>query len=283
MSSLKRVNLDRIWRAYDPNTLRYICELGEDQFAEAFDLETFTVAQRAPEDFYLFRDNGSSVLAVAHLDTVGAHYSRGCHFVETEAGTVVFSRALDDRLGAYVILDLLPQLGVEYDLLLTVGEESGMSTAAFFDPPKQYDWMIEFDRGGTDVVMYQYDDQEVTDMVKRAGARVGNGIFSDICYLEHLGIKGFNWGVGYQDYHSDRAHAYLDDTFDMVDRYLTFHEQNEGTYMPHYPDDGDDVANWWRKQDAWCQDWSDDERKVEDVDLPDSQDWDGTHWAYQVT
>lgn len=221
---------------FDPNALAKICELDERDFGDAFDLTQFTTDDLhvdKDEDFWFFKDNGSSVLAVAHLDTVAHSDTRAARFIETESGPVVFSRALDDRLGAYIILDLLPNLGVQYDVLLTTGEESGSSTAQFFDAPKQYDWMIEFDRGGTDVVMYQYEDREVKGMVEAAGAEVGDGIFSDICYLDHLDIKGFNWGVGYRDYHGPRAHAYLEDTIDMVAQYMLFHEQNEGTYMPH--------------------------------------------------
>jgi hypothetical protein len=211
----------------------------EADFAAAFDLEDFPVFQSPPDNHYYFRDNGSSVLAVAHLDTVGRPHTRQCNFIDTESGTVVYSRGLDDRLGAYIILDLLPKLGITYDLLLTVGEECGQSTARFFDPPKEYDWIIEFDRGGTDVVMYQYDDEATRDLVRASGARVDEGIFTDICYLEHLNVKAFNWGVGYQDYHSARSHAYLDDTFAMVGRYLLFHAANAGTRLPHDPDSVD--------------------------------------------
>lgn len=221
---------------FDPAALAKICAMPERDFGDAFDLTQFITDDPhvdRDEDFWFFKDNQSSVLAVAHLDTVGAPDARAAHFVNTEGGPVIFSRALDDRLGAYIILDLLPNLGIQYDILLTTGEESGSSTAQFFDAPKQYDWMIEFDRGGTDVVMYQYEDREVKEMVEAAGAEVGDGIFSDICYLDHLDIKGFNWGVGYRDYHGPRAHAYLDDTFDMVAQYVLFNEQNEGTYMPH--------------------------------------------------
>lgn len=242
---------------FDRDTLTTVCEMPEEGFATAFGLDRYTVLdQRAPDDFYLFKDNGSRVLAVAHLDTVGLPHQRGCHFLQTEGGLVVYSRALDDRLGAYVILDMLPKLGIETDLLLTVGEESGNSTAAYFDPPKQYDWMIEFDRGGTDVVMYQYDDDDTRRLVKASGARVGDGILSDICYLEHLGVKGFNWGVGYRDYHSPRAHAYLDDTFNMVDRFVLFHEMNEGFYLPH--EESQESSGWnVRNPFYWSDTWDD--------------------------
>jgi hypothetical protein len=93
--------------------------------------------------------------------------------------------------------------------------------------------VIEFDRGGTDVVMYQYEDARTIALVEESGARVGNGSFSDISYLDHLGVKAFNWGVGYQDYHSVRSHAYLDDLFLMLDHFVEFHDVNADVVMPH--------------------------------------------------
>lgn len=251
-------NAARVGAAFDREALRKVCTMRETAFPSAYGLETVKVPQAAPSDFYAYRDNGSSVLAVAHLDTVSPHSGRACHYVDTESGPVVFSRALDDRLGAYVLLDLLPRLDVNVDVLLTVGEESGQSTAAYFDPPKAYDWVIEFDRGGTDVVMYQFEDDDTCDLVRECGARVGEGIFSDIAYLEHLGVKAFNWGVGYQDYHSERSHAFLEDTFRMVGYFLDFHALNVDTRMPHdelraivagtaYGEDDDDTAlAYWR-------------------------------------
>jgi hypothetical protein len=272
--------LPEIEQAFSRKALRRVCEASEDSFGDAYDMQVFHVPdQRAPSNFYYYKDNGSNILAVAHLDTVGHADSRACRFVVTEdAGTVVFSRALDDRLGAYVILELLPLLGLTYDILLTVGEESGLSTAAYFEPPKgkEYDYMIEFDRGGTDVVMYQYEDKEVIDLVRAAGAKVGDGSFSDISYLGHLEIKGFNWGVGYQDYHGPRAHAYLDDTFAMVARYLTFAEQNEGVYMPHYATEEDtwDARPWTSRM--YDFDWDDVETPSHVT--PDEQAWGERQW-----
>lgn len=223
----------------DRAELARICTMPESRFAKAFGMERHAVPQPAPDDFYLFRDNGADILAVAHLDTIGRPHQRACRFLDTEAGTVVYSRALDDRLGAYIILDMLPKLDVNVDILLTVGEESARSTARYFEAPKQYNWMIEFDRGGTDVVMYQYDDDDTRKLVRDSGAQVGEGTFSDISYLDHLGIKGFNWGVGYRDYHSARAHAYLDDTLDMLDCFLQFHFMNADRFLPH-----DDTFVW---------------------------------------
>lgn len=251
--------MPKIAKHFDRETFRRVCTMPERMFGTAYDMERVDLNPRHfphGEDFFFFKDHGASILAVAHLDTVGGANERDAHFLETEGGTVVYSRALDDRLGAYTILEWLPSLGVQHDILLTVGEESGNSTASAFEPPegKEYDWIIEFDRGGTDVVMYQYDDADTRAAVRSSGARVGDGIFSDICYLEHLGVKGFNWGTGYRDYHGPRAHAYLDDTNMMLGHYLKFLGQNDGLRMPHKQARSD----WWSynvgDEDLWEDD-----------------------------
>lgn len=246
MSARKKNSLNRqVRRAYDQNELARVCRMPEQDFGPAFGMQTVTVEQgRAPEDYYHFRDNGASVLAVAHLDTVVRGKDRKPHFSITSSGPLVTCGALDDRLGAYVILSLLPKLGVTCDWLLTVGEESAQSTAEWFNASgKEYDWVIEFDRAGTDVVMYQYEDEASRELVEASGAVVGTGSFSDIAYLEHLKVKAFNWGVGYGgNYHSKNGYAYLCDTFSMVAKYLRFHAQNSGTAMPHEP----------CYKDSWC-------------------------------
>jgi hypothetical protein len=217
--------------AFDADRLVDICQTDDfTRWADRFELRPHADGS---ERFYWHRDNGSSVLAVAHLDTV--QDDRTCQVVDTASGLLAVSGGLDDRLGAYVILELLPALGITCDILLTTDEEIGGSTARDFVPSKEYDWMIEFDRGGTDVVAYQYDSKELGEMVEDAGARMGQGSYSDICELEHLGCVGLNWGVGYQDYHSPRAHAWLDDTFRMLARFQRFHRANEGYYLPHDP------------------------------------------------
>ena len=200
------------------------------------------------ERFYYYKDNGSNILAVAHLDTVQEDCT--CSVMQTSAGLLAASGGLDDRLGVYVILDLLPRLGMVFDILLTTDEEIGQSTAGEFETSKQYDWIIQFDRGGTDVVMYDYETPELCERVEACGARVGTGSFSDICMLDDLGVAGFNWGIGYQDYHSQRSHAWLDDTFRMVARFEKFHRANKGTRFDHVK-----VDRW-----SWQDDYRDQER-----------------------
>lgn len=224
----------QVRRAFDRTALKRVCEMYELDFEGAYpDLETYIVEERKYDNFYFYADRGSDILAVAHLDTVVDHKDRQTTFAETKGGPVVHSGALDDRLGAYIILELLPKLGLNHDILLTVGEEGGRSTAEFFETEKHYNWIIEFDRGGTDVVMYRYQNADMSNLVRESGARVGSGSFTDICELEHLGVKAFNWGTGYRDYHTVRGYAFLEDTYQMVISYLKFHEANRDLIMPH--------------------------------------------------
>lgn len=225
---------ERILHHFNAEDLTRVCLAHEDSFGEAYDMTRVKIDQPGPEDFYFYKDNGSKILAVAHLDTVVSHDKRAVKYHTDKDGELIIqSGCLDDRLGAYIILELLPALGIEFDWLLTVGEESGCSTAAGFKPEKDYDWMIEFDRGGCDVVTYQYEDDETVRRVESCGATHEDGIFSDISYLEHLGIKGFNWGVGYQNYHSVNGYAYLSDTFYMLGLFLDFHRLYGEVNMPH--------------------------------------------------
>lgn len=232
--------------AFDADVLADICVRQDfSAYGERVDLIPHPNGR---ERFYYFKDNGSDILAVAHLDSVQDDGT--CSVVETEAGLLAVSGTLDDRLGAYVILDLLPKLGITCDWLLTTDEEIGQSTAGDFETDKDYLWMFQFDRGGTDVVMYDYHTEELANKVKNAGAPVGIGIFSDICDLTHLGCAGFNWGVGYEDYHSPRAHAWLEDTFRMVARFVKFHRANATEAMPYEyydPFEGDDSWVNYRK------------------------------------
>jgi hypothetical protein len=228
----------RVRRRFSQQDLKRVCEMHESEFGDAYEMDTYVIKD-VPEgdNFFYFKNNESNILAVAHLDTVMPHERRTANFVNTAAGPVVYSGALDDRLGAYTILELMPKLGLNFDILLTVGEEKGASTAQYFDSAdvhdRQYNWMIEFDRGGTDCVMYQYEDLDLRNRVKDSGATPAHGIFSDISYLDHLEIKGVNWGVGYRDYHGPRSHAYLEDYWTMIGHFLNFHAQNADEYLPH--------------------------------------------------
>ncbi len=255
--SPSKADMSRIRQAFDPAALVRVCEMGQDDFGRYARRVELDPHEDGSARFYYHVDNGADVLAVAHLDHVQPDAT--AHVVDTAAGPLAVSGALDDRLGAYVILELLPRLGVVCDWLLTTDEEIGGSTADEFDTLKPYDWIIEFDRGGTDVVLYQYETTELVELVEAAGADVGIGSYSDICSLDHLGCAALNWGVGYADYHSAKSHAWLNDTFRMVARYLRFHRDNAGTLLAHDLDYRDEVeveGDYWGEDDEYLDGWA---------------------------
>lgn len=183
---------------------------------------------------YIYIDRGMPVLAVAHLDTVNNSY----HFnhIVLNGVDVVFSTALDDRLGAYIILDELPKyIGNNYDILLTEGEETGNSTAAFFEPSHDYNWMFQFDRAGDDVVLYQYDTPENRKLLRNFGFRPNWGSFSDICFLDHLAVSGFNFGCGYEDNHSNYSHFEVHIAEKMIAKFIPFFKAMQNVYIPAPP------------------------------------------------
>ncbi len=205
---------------------------------------------------HIFRDNGANVLAVAHLDTV--RHDRHFGFYADDPDTL-FNCQLDDRLGAWIVLDALPRRGVKMDILLTTGEESCASTARDFTPPGEYNWMVEFDRAGTDVVTYQYNGQEWNDTIEAAGNHVGIGSYSDISELDHLGCCGVNWGIGYYQNHGPDSRCSIAELGESIERFVAFYRQYHDRQFPHIPDkwdidDGPDLLDdyadrpgldWW--------------------------------------
>jgi hypothetical protein len=183
-----------------------------------------------------FKDNGADILAVAHLDSVeGPEHFKVVHLSHR---SLLFSPVLDDRLGVYLITDLLPKLGVECDVLLTEGEEVGKSTAEHFETEKKYNWMFQFDRGGYDVVLYQYENDEICTSLIQCGFEIGFGAFSDISYLGHLGCRGINFGVCYNDYHSLDAWADLTRLSSQLERFIFYYTLNKERHFLY--DEGTD-------------------------------------------
>lgn len=210
---------------------------------------------------YIYKDNGPDVkiLAIAHLDTV--QDVRHFYACAINGGTMVMNAQLDDRLGAYVLIDLLPKLGLKYDLLLTVGEEQANTTAENFATDKSYNWIFQFDRSGDDAVHYQYYDTQWLAALRGAGFKVAHGSYSDICAMEHLGVCGVNVGVGYYNNHSVYAYAHMEVMAAMVDTFLTFFELYSDTPFPFHPvkTPRSQAGGYWSKsQERWITDEEDD-------------------------
>jgi len=181
---------------------------------------------------YIYIDRGTNILGVAHLDT-WHQKSRKFNIDKSGNLTVVVSPKLDDRLGVHILLDVLPSLGIETDILLTTGEESGMSSAAGFTSEKQYNWIYSFDRRGSDVVRYQYKDELVDEFLESLGMEVNFGSYSCIMELGHLECQGINMGAGYHLEHSKKCFAIKEETNLQIRRFEAFYEFFKDIHLPH--------------------------------------------------
>ena len=176
------------------------------------------------ESDYLYIDNGANILAVCHADTV-QDYGRNLAVDVTLHDDKIQSIGLDDRLGLYIILEMLPKMGIVVDVLVTNFEERGMSTASLFETKKEYNWMFSFDRRGLNPVLYQYGALEIEENLASLGIFAETGIYSDICELDFLEITGINFGTGYHLEHCQDCFAMYDDIYYCVNRFSKFYQE----------------------------------------------------------
>ena len=194
-----------------------------------------------PHGPLIFQNNGAKVLAVAHLDTVLDAKPR---WKGKGSKRRIIAPQLDDRLGVWVIMEVLPKLGIQVDVLLTDSEETGNSTAQYFAETNHYNWAFSFDRAGLDVVMYEYETQALRDVLQGYGYNIGWGSFSDICDLK-TGTACMNFGVGYYKQHSYKCYAKMSETEYAIDMFQEFYEDYKDTPLPHVPDM--DSSNRWEE------------------------------------
>lgn len=197
---------------------------------------------------HAFKDNGASILAVAHTDFV----SKTKHFqhLQLDDRHLIFNGQLDDRLGIYTILDVLPSMGLKFDVLLTDLEEVGASTAGDFRTDKKYNWMFMFDRRGVDAVTYQYDSREwLASLSKHVD--IGRGSFSDISKLGHLGCSGVNVGCGYYEEHSPTHHMNVEHWKEQVRRFASFYQAFHDRLFPHEETDWCSTSSGWGNDAFW--------------------------------
>jgi hypothetical protein len=209
-------------------------ELSKLSYSKDLELEWY--ARSKPHRKYLYCQThpDSKILAVAHTDINGLLAAPQMSYDRK----LIKARQLDDRLGCWLIMsylrEVLPQ-DQPYDILLTDCEEIGDSTAQFFTPPegKQYNWMFEWDRRGTDVVMYDYETPELKKLLEVYKFEVGKGSFTDICYLSHLNCAGFNFGTAYYGEHTNDCYANLERTYTQVNKFIPFYSEWYGKQLKH--------------------------------------------------
>lgn len=225
--------------------LKYRCEQDEeslfcellDQGGEVYDVDN--------QRYLGFKNNGAKVLAVAHCDYVDVPYRFGMD----KARTRVYTPRLDDRLGVYTILDLLPQLGISVDILLTTDEEIGRSTASEFTrcfPNTAYSWVVEFDRRGENVVTYDLDSPEWLTALRGVGYSINQGSFSDISYLG-LDCCMVNVGVGYHHEHSRDCYVELAEYKRQIARFQRFYSKfHDKEFLQDSTPTIESGTPWWK-------------------------------------
>ena len=204
-------------------------------------------------DWLAHVDQGASILAVCHTDTV----QKPTHFARVQDTNFdwVFCETFDDRLGVYTILDQLPSMGIKMDLLFTTNEERGKSTADLLkETVRPYNWIVEFDRRGDDVVFYEYDSPALHAAIKEVGFLKGAGSFTDICSLEHLKVSAFNVGMGHQDEHGSMARLHLPTYIQQLRLFHKFWQKNKDTAFPHVPPQR---VRYDRQSAHWLDGWND--------------------------
>jgi len=150
-------------------------------------------------------EEDAKILAVAHCDTVQPLPKKKNVMLERNR---LWSPCLDDRLGVYICKDWLWKNNINADILLTNDEEIGASTAQHFKHADKYNWIVEFDRGGSDAVTYGMESEKFVDALEDCGFILGVGSFSDLCFLD-TGKCAVNIGVGYYDAHSKYSYCTL--------------------------------------------------------------------------
>ena len=202
---------------------------------------------------YIYKNNGSNILGIAHLDGAILQDAKFIYIsnatYEKQSTHVCFHNQFDDRLGAYYLLHQLPSMlgGVKFDWLLTTNEEWGQSTAKDFVLPegKTYDWMVQFDRRGSEAVMYEYQSPEFKQEVAKY-IPVTEGSYTCIRELQHVGCRGVNWGTGYL-YEHTKSHVFIMEQGAFVlNAFINFYHANKDTLWHFEPRKfvKDDYSNW---------------------------------------
>lgn len=201
---------------------------------------------------YHYVNNGSNILGVVHLDTVQP-LNKNVYVSTIKANNDkhIYNPVLDDRLGLYTLIYHLPTYhGIKLDWLFTTDEEIGNSTAMEFvadynnvkdgakavygnAPNKSWNWIVEFDRMGDDVAVYGYYGNLFNQILSKNFKKVSLGSFTDISYMEDIGLKAFNVGVGYHNPHSQTAYFSLNQYIMQIARFVSFYETNKDLKLTH--------------------------------------------------
>lgn len=225
----------------DIERLKTTCLLDVHSFVKMAEESKWEVGGNFNKYLYL-RTGKSKVLGVAHLD-VSANLPNEFDMApingQDETKLYAWTARGDDRAGVYVLMYYLYKYGVQYDILLTTGEETGQTSARQFKTDVPYNWIFEFDRRGDDVVMYEYERSKLgkgeffNKLLSLYGFKLGTGSFSDVGALTFLDIIGFNFGVGYEQEHTKDSYIDLEVMKSQVVKFVRFYKSFVDIKLPY--------------------------------------------------
>jgi len=206
------------------NKLKYWLNSKEKLFV---DFKRYVLDWENPDKHRIFIDRKSDVLFIAHIDTV-----QKPKFIRKTKNRW-YAQGLDDRLGCMLASELSKELNV--DLLICDLEESAKSTGQYHDL-KDYNWIVEFDRAGEDVVTYDLDCDRFRQAIDKHFT-MGFGSFSDICQL-NTDVCCMNVGIGYKLAHSKDSYVNLKTMRKQIEKFREFYQENKGIkYVQDYKPD----------------------------------------------
>jgi hypothetical protein len=177
----------------------------------------FVLDKKKPLKRRIFIDRGSDICMMAHADTV-----QQPKLISYSANNdKIYASGLDDRLGCLTAATLSHHM--KCDLIITDLEESGRTTIAHHKSEKDYNWVVEFDRKGDDVVTYRQDSKEWLEALKEF-FKVGHGSFSDIARFDIPCCK-MNVGIGYEGAHIVNSHFKVGVYLEQIEKFLDFYSK----------------------------------------------------------
>lgn len=183
----------------DVNELTYWLNNKETLFG---DFDSFVLDKDNLNKRRIFMDRGSLVLFVVHIDTV--QKPKFIRRRKTKSGKLkrIYAQGLDDRLGCMIAFQLSEELNT--DLLICDNEEQCRSTGQFHEL-KDYNWIVEFDREGKDVVTYDLDCDKFRNALLDYW-KIGFGTYSDVMSLQTQACC-MNLGLGHHFSHSKDSYV----------------------------------------------------------------------------
>jgi len=203
-------------------------------------------------DDWIYVDNASPIMLVAHIDTVTRNKKLKFRVKRDRIRARNSVLGADDRAGIYAIMEILDMCKDANipmpSILFTNYEECGLIGVEAFVKAKKMEKnmniFIELDRKGKDEYVYYFHGmpREVATWVESFGFIKDSGSMSDVMILtEEYNVPHVNLSVGYYDQHStgemlrpSELQLTIDRVFQMIQNPLEeLHEVDGKLYDPY--------------------------------------------------